>query len=358
MDLGNFLDPAVAAELGGVQTQSPRMHEVFRQVVQAARGDSTVLVVGESGSGKELVARAIHRNSSRRRKTLITMNMAAVPNSLMESEMFGSAKGAFTGATTDRVGRFEAAHGGTLFIDEIGDLDIHSQAKLLRTLENGRVTPVGSNTERLIDVRVVTATHRNLEKMCREGTFRSDFYFRLNVVRIVIPPLRERPEDIELLVEYFLEEFSLAYGMPRPQLDDELRRFLMRHRWPGNVRQLRNCVESMVVLSDTDRLTKDDLPQTLVDNVTCRRCEAPRGATLAEVKRTAIVEALDRHGGSVSRAAEQLGISIRTVQRRIKDYSGQSPLHAFAGSEFTANGQPVQLTPRTKSASLGRRRAS
>ena len=198
---------------------------------------------------------------------------------------------------------------------------------------------------------MITATHRNLEEMCREGTFRRDFYYRLNVVRIAVPPLRERPEDIELLVEHFLEEFSRACGKPRPAMDDlRLRKFLMRHRWPGNVRQLRNCVESMVVLADTERLTMDDLPQTMLENVACRRFKVPRGMTLAELVRAAIVQSLDRHRGDFARAAEQLGISVRSLQRRYMDYSEESPARAFAIPEFPANGRPVHLAPRTKSA--------
>lgn len=348
------------AGLGTVWSRSPRMHEVFRKVKLAARVNSTVLVVGESGTGKELVAQAIHQHSPRSGGAFVTMNMAAVPEPLIESELFGHIKGAFTGASAARHGRFEAAHGGTLFIDEIGDLEIHSQAKLLRILENRRVTPVGSNEEREVDVRVVAATHRNLERMCRQGTFRRDLYFRLNIVCIGLPPLRDRQEDIEMLVERFLDEFSRGCEKPRPTIDGELREFLLQHAWPGNVRQLRNCVESMVVLADSDRLTVDDLPPALLDDFAARAFDVPPHLTLAEVEHAAVFQAIERNEGNLEKAAAELGVSVRTVQRRMTQISPAARRMLGKASSRTDHraAQPSSSEPTPQRASRPARQAS
>src|SRR5437773_2118020 len=223
--------------------------EVFEQARMAAQADCTVLVTGESGTGKELVAEALHHNSPRRHGPFMTVNMAAVPEHLVESELFGHVKGAFTGALAARTGRFEAAHGGTLFIDEIGDFALASQAKLLRVLENHVVTPVGSNDDKQVDVRAIAATSRRLEDMVKNGGFREDLYYRLNVVTIHLPALRERREDIPLLAAHFLKIFCGNHGKPEPEMDPALMDFLENFSWPGNVRQLRNVIENMVVLA-------------------------------------------------------------------------------------------------------------
>jgi transcriptional regulator with PAS, ATPase and Fis domain len=301
------------------------MLPVFDQTRRAAEADATVLITGESGSGKELIAEAIHVNSPRRDGPFVIVNMAAVPENLIESELFGHVAGAFTGSTATRVGRFEAAHEGTLFIDEIGDLALECQAKLLRVLENHCVTPVGSNDDKSPDVRVIAATNRNLEQMVREGRFREELYYRLNVVTIALPPLRDRPEDIECLVDHFLDELSAAYARPRPEPDRELMEFLQSYDWPGNVRQLRNCVESMFILSDSHALTMDDLPAMI-----CRdgrrdpvRLDFPEGLTLEDVERAMIYQTLDRCQGNRTQAARSLGISVRTLQRRLKRWNGR-----------------------------------
>jgi two-component system response regulator HydG len=292
---------------------------VFEQCRMAAQADCTVLITGESGTGKELIAEALHQNSPRKSGPFVTINMAAVPEHLAESELFGHVKGAFTGAMSARVGRFEAADGGTLFIDEIGDFALQSQAKLLRVLENHVVTPVGSNDDKQVDVRAIAATSRKLDEMIRENKFREDLYYRLNVVTIHLPALRERPEDIPLLTGHFLQTFSAAHNKPDLQMDPALMQFLQSFAWPGNVRQLRNTVESMVVLAAGNRLTLDNLPPTLE---TDPLLESPRlsGSTtsLVELQRAAVEKALADHNGHRTRAAESLGISVRTLQRKLK----------------------------------------
>ncbi|MFO7903399.1 MAG: sigma-54 interaction domain-containing protein [Planctomycetota bacterium] len=302
-----------------IVTCSDLMLPVFDQASRAAKVDATVLITGESGVGKELVAEAIHANSPRRNGPFVIVNMAAVPESLIESELFGHVAGAFTGSTGTRVGRFEAAHGGTLFIDEIGDLALECQAKLLRVLENHCVTPVGSNENKSPDVRVIAATNRRLEDMVRQGKFREELYYRLNVVSIALPPLRERPEDVEPLINLFLKELSDAYQRPVPTLDRDLISFLQSYPWPGNIRQLRNCVESMFVLADSPTLTMDDVPEMMaMEPRETVRIDIPERLTLEEVEKAVVFQTLDRCQGNRTRAARSLGISVRTLQRRLK----------------------------------------
>jgi DNA-binding NtrC family response regulator len=299
------------------------MLELFEQARRAAKVDSTVLITGESGTGKELIAAAVHQNSPRHQAPFVTVNMAAVPEHLVESELFGHVKGAFTGATSPRVGRFEAADGGTLFIDEIGDFALSSQAKLLRVLENHTVTPIGSNNDTQVDVRVVAATSRDLEQMVQDEEFREDLYYRLNVVALRIPPLRERREDIPLLVDHFLRELCEAAERPLISVDPKLMRYLETHEWPGNVRQLKNTLESMVVLAGRETLTMQDLPSTL-DSVGNGNSDMdiPTGTTLEELEHAAVEQALADCGGNRTRAARSLGISVRTLQRKLKAWSG------------------------------------
>lgn len=242
------------------------MRQVFDHARRAALAESTVLIVGESGTGKELIAKASHSNSPRSRGPFVTVNMATVPESRVESELFGHIKGAFTGATESRAGRFQAADGGTLFIDEIGDFASASQAKLLRVLEDNCVTPVGSNDDQQVDVRVVAATSRNLGELVRDDEFREDLYYRLNVVMISLPPLRERKEDIPLLVRHFVNELQATMGK-QVEVSPELLQFFCEHAWPGNVRQLRNCIESMMVLTAGQQLSLDDVPPTMTRTI-------------------------------------------------------------------------------------------
>jgi DNA-binding NtrC family response regulator len=297
------------------------MQQVCDQTRRAAQTASTVLILGESGTGKELISEAIHQNSPRHAEPFILVNMAAIPETLVESELFGHVKGAFTGASANRVGRFEAANGGTIFIDEIGDFPLSLQAKLLRVLENRCITPVGSNDDRRIDVRVVAATSRNLPRMTANGEFREDLYYRLNVVAIQLPPLRERREDIPLLVSHFLREFPRSSGAPMVDVEPALMDALVGLEWPGNVRQLRNCLESMVVMAAGPVLKLEDLPRNLtLQPELADRQSMPTGAMLEDVKRTAILRALRQFRGNRTRAADYLGISVRTLQRKLKEW--------------------------------------
>ena len=304
-----------------IVAQSNTMMDIFERTDRAARTESTVLVVGESGTGKELIAEAIHQKSPRNAGPFVTVNITAIPETLIESELFGHVKGAFTNAVTDRLGCFQRADGGTLFIDEIGDFELTSQAKLLRALENGTVLPVGSDAEEDVDVRVIAATSRNLHDMLREGTFREDLFYRLNVVTIQLPPLRERREDIRPLADAFLTEFCEQQGRPLLKIDADLLNFLESFDWPGNVRQLRNCIESMVVMAHRDVLPLADLPQHLEPPLADDEdIYVPKDTSLEDLEREAIRQTLGRYQGNRTRAAKALGISVRTLQRRIKQW--------------------------------------
>src|SRR3954462_6578544 len=245
--------------------QSKQMRDVYAKIQRAAPVDSTVLVLGEAGPGKELVAQGLHHNSNRKKGPFVAVNCAAVPATLVESELFGHVRGAFTGATDKRMGRFEQADGGTLFIDEIGDFELGLQAKLLRVLETLTLTPVGGHEDKKVSVRVLAATSRDLRKMVEQGTFREDLYYRLNVVGIPLPPLRERPDDIPLLVEHFLKEIAEKKHTAPRRVSPEVMRRLVTYRWPGNVRDLRNALESMMVLADGELLTERDLPERILE---------------------------------------------------------------------------------------------
>ncbi|HZJ72320.1 MAG TPA: sigma-54 dependent transcriptional regulator, partial [Planctomycetota bacterium] len=240
--------------------RSEPMQAVFRTLRQVAPTDVTVLITGESGTGKELVARALHQNSRRRKAPFIALNCAALPESLLESELFGHEKGSFTGATARKIGHIENAQGGTLFLDEVGDMPLLTQAKLLRVLETREVQPVGGNTPRKIDVRLVAATNRDLRVMVKEGTFREDLLFRLQVVVIELPALRERTGDVPMLIDHFLGELARAHKRDVRGVTPEARTALVRYAWPGNVRELRNVIENMVLLARGDVLSLDDVP--------------------------------------------------------------------------------------------------
>ncbi|HEX8914898.1 MAG TPA: sigma-54 dependent transcriptional regulator, partial [Humisphaera sp.] len=313
--------------------QSRSMKDVFARIQRAAPVDSTVLILGESGTGKELVAQALHHNSHRKKGPFVAVNIAAVPSTLVESELFGHVRGAFTGATDRRMGRFEQADGGTLFIDEVGDFEISLQAKLLRVLETFTVTPVGGHEDLKVNCRVVAATSRDIPKMVREGTFREDLYYRLNVVNVTLPPLRARQDDIPVLVEHFLKEIASTKHTAPHRVSPEVMRAFSAYQWPGNVRELRNILESMMVLADGEILTEQDLPEQI-------RAGAPRqnggteipDMTIEVLERLAIFQALDKCGGNRTHAAVRLGISVRTLQRKLKEYE-EKGLIASADSD-------------------------
>jgi DNA-binding NtrC family response regulator len=296
------------------------MDELCTRLRRASRVDSSVLITGESGTGKELFAQGIHYNSPRRHAPFITVNMAAVPEALVESELFGHVRGAFTGASDTRIGKFEAANGGTLFIDEIGDFAEASQAKLLRVLENHEITQVGGNDEREIDVRVVAATSRDLPEMVANGDFRADLYFRLDVIHLHLPPLRDRRDEIPLLVNHFLQKLCETIGRKAPKVDRELMDYFVEYEWPGNIRQLKNCLESMAVLAEGDVLTKKQLPASASLPRQKSRIQIPRSTSLQELERAAIAAALAENHDNRTCAARTLGISLRTLQRKLKQH--------------------------------------
>jgi len=310
--------------LEGIIGRSPKMQEVFRLVRSVAPTETTVLILGESGTGKELIARAIHHHSARAGRRFVAINCASLPENLLESELFGHERGAFTGAVAERKGRFQYADGGTLFLDEIGDMPLPLQAKLLRAIEHGEVTPVGSNEPLRVNVRVLSATHRDLEKLVAGGRFREDLYFRINVVRIELPALRERMDDLPLLVSSFLQELSKAHGRKVRGLTQEALTMLYRHRWPGNVRELRNTIESMVVMARGETLEVGDVPRSISG-----RAEASAGQpgllpvealNLEEVERELIQRALLLYKGNRKNASKALGIGERTLYRKMKEY--------------------------------------
>jgi DNA-binding NtrC family response regulator len=320
-------------ELGRFVGQSPKMKEMYARIRRAAVVDSTVLILGETGTGKELVAQALHQNSARKNGPFVAVNCAAVPATLIESELFGHVRGAFTGAIDRRIGRFEQADGGTLLIDEIGDFALALQAKLLRVLETLVVAPIGGAEERRTDVRVLAATSRDIHKMVREGTFRQDLFYRLHVVTVSLPPLRERPDDIPLLVEHFLDLSLRAAARNQTtarRVSPELMRRLVAYRWPGNIRELRNTLESMAVMAEGDTLIESDLPERIAKALDADPAQAPQpdsfaadALVIADLERALILGRLKQNGGDRWRTSQQLGISSRTLSRRLQAYAAE-----------------------------------
>ncbi|RMG10246.1 MAG: sigma-54-dependent Fis family transcriptional regulator [Planctomycetota bacterium] len=310
----------------GIVGATPRMKEVLEIIRKAAPTDAPVVVLGESGTGKELVARAIHESSPRaRRGKFVAIHLHATPAGLLESELFGHKKGAFTGATADRVGKLELADGGTLFLDELGDIPIETQTKLLRVLETRQFEPVGSNTPIRSDFRLVAATNQDIEALIAEKKFREELWYRLKVVTIHLPPLRERRADIPLLVDRFVREFATRYGKELQGVDREAMAALTRHSWRGNIRELRNVVQQMVVLAEGPTLTVRDLPRELRGHESGETLADPSSASLAgrsmeEIERDAIRETLKLTGGNRKAAAELLQIGERTLYRKIDKY--------------------------------------
>ena len=298
--------------------ESETMRQVFRVITKAAPTDANVLILGENGTGKELVAREIHRQSMRASGVFMSVDLGAVAETVVPSELFGHRKGAFTGANENRTGRFQAASGGTLFLDELGNIPRHVQAVLLTALERREVVPVGSNAPVSVDVRVISATNVSRKELGDEATFRQDLLYRLNTVEIELPPLRERREDIPVLAEHFMRTYARKYGRPIQRLSQDAMATISAYPWPGNVRSLKHALERAVILCEGDTLRPSDFPLPRVERVAPE--DGRPATTLAEVEREAIASALERHAGNVSHAAKELGITRTSLYRRMGKY--------------------------------------
>jgi len=309
--------------------ESVPMKALRQQTAMAAPTNGRVLIYGESGVGKELVAHALHNLSLRAQKPFVEVNCAAIPEELIESEMFGHVKGSFTGAVEDKVGKFEQAHGGTLFLDEVGDMSLRTQSKVLRVIEEQRFTPVGSGSNLTVDVRVITATNKNLEQEIQKGNFREDLFYRLNVIPFYVPALREHAEDIPMLADYFLLHFARAYGRRPKHFAEATLEVLARYRWPGNVRELKNLVERLVIMVPGDQIERRHLPPALQhDHARSSRAAAGRGlsrggfSTLRQARqayeRDYILRKLEENKGNASRTAEALGLERSHLYRKMK----------------------------------------
>ena len=301
--------------------RSPAMVKIFKLVDRVGPSDASVLICGETGTGKELLARAIHNKSPRRDRLFMAVNCAAIPSNLLESELFGHVRGAFTGAYAGRVGRFQRAHGGTIFFDEIGDMDPSLQAKILRVLQEKEFEKVGSTVTQKVEVRVIAATNKDLKDLMREGEFREDLYYRLNVVTINVPPLRDRVGDIHLLVDHFLARYGRELGKKIEGIDPEAAASLTAYGWPGNVRELENIIERAVVLAATDTIGIDDIPSEIRDyglrGPICTELEVE----VEKLEIRMIKDALGMTGGVKARAARILGISERNLWYKLKKYN-------------------------------------
>jgi two-component system nitrogen regulation response regulator NtrX len=300
--------------------ESVPMKALRRQIALMAGTNGRVLIYGESGTGKELVAHAIHAMSPRASQPFVEVNCAAIPEDLIESELFGHRKGAFTGATEDKIGKFQRADGGTLFLDEVGDMSLKTQAKVLRVLDEQRFEPVGANESVQVDVRVIAATNKNLEEEIERGNFREDLFYRLNVIPFYVPPLRERREDIPLLADYFLNQFTTAYGRKPKELTPDAYRLLQEYSWPGNVRELKNLMERIVIMCPQTRIEARHIPLNPGRRTAERTSE--RFGSLEEVRRAAereyILKKLEEAGGNVTRAAELLGLERSHLYRKMR----------------------------------------
>ncbi|MGD0843266.1 MAG: sigma-54 dependent transcriptional regulator [Geobacteraceae bacterium] len=309
-----------------IVSRNPRMMEIFELIRKVSGFKTTVLIMGESGTGKELIARALHYQSRRKNASFVAVNCGAIPHTLLESELFGHVRGAFTDASTDKTGLFEQAHGGTLFLDEIGEMPLSLQVKLLRVLQDEEIRPVGSSTVKKVDVRVISATSKQLEQEITEGRFREDLYFRLNVLGIILPPLRERTEDIPLLVDHFLAKFGVMFGKEEVRLSQDALRTLVGYHWPGNVRELENCIERGLLLCEGNQLDVESLPDNLrgKSNGGASVCIPSDSLSIKKaeeiLERDFIRRALEKTGGNRTHAARLLEISHRSLLYKLKEY--------------------------------------
>jgi len=298
----------------GIIAKSPRMIKIIELIKTIAPTNATVLITGETGTGKEVIARAVHHLSHRRRKPFIATSCAALPESLLESELFGYEKGSFTGATERKIGKFEAADKGTFFLDEIGEINTNTQIHLLRALEEKKITRIGSHAEIPVDVRFITATNRELRTMVKQGEFREDLYYRLKVVAINLPPLRERREDILPLAEFFLKKYSTEYHKDPIDLSPEVMEFMLNYSWPGNVRELENMIEHGIILSMDNTINMTELPQDIIQPALCE------GQTIEAITKNHIISVIEQTGGNISEAARILGIQRMTLYNKLKKY--------------------------------------
>ena len=309
----------------GVRGKDPAMAGIFEVLRRVSPTNISVLIEGQSGTGKELLARAIHYNSLRWDKPFMPINCAGLPETLLESELFGHVKGAFTGAANDRKGLFEAADKGTLFLDEIGDMAPSSQAKLLRVIEDGIVIPVGSNKQTVVDVRIISATNQNLNDLIAKKEFRQDLYFRIKGVNISLPALRDRAEDIPEFIEYFIKEAVTEVGSEVTGITDATQTILSGYDWPGNIRQLRNTIRTMVVMCDRDKLDVQDIPPEIAQRPQLASASSIAkdlaGVSLNDLEKQAIIDTLAKTGNNREKAAKILGIGERTLYRKIKEYN-------------------------------------
>jgi DNA-binding NtrC family response regulator len=310
-------------DFGDLVGRDPRMLRILQLVGRVAATDASVLITGESGTGKELVAEAIHRNSRRATRPFVKVNLGGISSTLFESEMFGHVRGAFTDARADRKGRFEIAHGGTIFLDEMGDLDPPSQVKMLRVLQDRTFEVLGSSQRREVDVRVVSATNRPLTELVARGDFREDLLYRINLIAIHLPPLRERPRDIPIMASRFLQTAAQVYRRDPLTLGGAAQRWLQAQPWPGNVRQLRQWVERAVVVGTTDRLDVQDFVEAAdapAHDTPPESLPAVGSMTMDEIERAMIVKSLRHHAGNISKVAESLGLSRAALYRRFEKY--------------------------------------
>lgn len=308
----------------GIIGRSKSILRVLEMASRVAQHDSTVLIRGETGTGKELLARAIHHNSRRKNKPFVTINCGAIPKELIESELFGYTRGAFTGAVASKPGKVEMADTGTLFLDEVGELPVDMQVKLLRLLQNGELEKIGATGNTTVDVRIIAATNRNLQAMIEDGAFREDLYYRLAVVPLELPPLRERKEDIPELTQHLFRKLKERHGLESARISSKLGSYFAGYRWPGNIRELENVIERMLVLSTSDQIGEDDLPEEI-------RKSAPKGdwflmdlpeegISLEGIERELLIRALEKHGGNQTQAARYLDISRRTLIYRMEKH--------------------------------------
>jgi DNA-binding NtrC family response regulator len=311
----NSLIKAINQEQKVLLGTSTPMLRIKQLIAKVAKTDANILITGENGTGKEIIAREIHNQSLRKDEIIVTVDIASIPETLAESELFGHKKGAFTDAIDDRVGKFQLAHNGTLFLDEIGNIPLSLQAKLLMALQTRSVTPVGSNLPIPVNIRLVCATNNNPEKMVEENTFREDLLYRINTIHIEIPPLRERLDDIELLANHFLARYAQKYMKPNLKMGSTALKKLQKYHWPGNVRELEHAIEKAVILCETQTITPDDF--------FFKNTHAPKTGfsyTIEEMEKKLIASALEKHGGNYSAAAQQLGVTRQTLYNKIKKF--------------------------------------